>query len=281
MNKNISPTGYSVKLKQPKFVIRTLVASDSSEIKWVEFGAGKPLVVSPALGTPLASWQDAISALKDNYKVIFVFPRGGCESPMPQERNALTVERRAEDLVELLEFLQLQDYYMVAHSSGVAPVLVSLTRLTRLPSRVCLVSARYCPGPPIGAENLILRARTDVGFMRLVQTIIAGFSPPSVAEIIKENLSNFEFLETLLYSFEYSRSFRYEEPFRADVPIDFLIAENDPEDVKSSTRELVDSRVEEPWAIIDVSGVGHFFIQDDGKRAAAVIINSLAQNKHQ
>lgn len=259
----------------PMGVTREVTASDGTQIRWVEFGSGKPLVISPALGTPLASWLPAIKMLSRSFRLLFVMTRGGYEGPMPQEPAALTVERRADDLAELINSLELREFYMAAHSSGVSPAVVSLKQLNTPPAGVCLISARYVEGPPIGVEALLQRARDDAGFMKVVQSIVVGFSPPSLAAVIREHLVDFGRLEALLRAFEQSRAFSYIEPICPGIAITFVIAEHDPDDVRKTTRQIVDTHSEEPWTLVDVPMAGHFFVQDDGDSAAALITRCL------
>jgi alpha/beta superfamily hydrolase len=113
--------------------------------------------------------------------------------------------------------------------------------------------------------------------MNVVQSIVVGYSPPSVAGVMREYLRDFGRLEALLYSFEQSRAFRYVEPWCAGIAMTFVMAEHDPEDVRQSTQEIIDTHSKEPWALVDVPGAGHFFVQDDGAAAAALIARSLSQ----
>lgn len=279
MNHGIQVTSFDAAALSPKALMgttREITASDGEKIRWVELGSGRPLVVSPALGTPLASWLPALLALSTDFKLIFVLTRGGCEGPTPQDPVALTVQRRAEDLAELINSLGFREYCMVAHSSGVSPVIVSLKQLNTQPSHVCLISARYGAGQPIGAEDLLQRARKDSGFMNVVQSIVVGYSPPSAVGVIREQLRDFSRLEALLRAFELSRAFSYTDPLRTGIAMTFVIAEHDPDDVRKTTCQIVDTHSEEPWALVDVPGAGHFFVQDDGPAAAALIARSLS-----
>ncbi|WP_150148200.1 hypothetical protein [Candidatus Enterovibrio escicola] len=76
-------------------------------------------------------------------------------------------------------------------------------------------------------------------------------------------------------AFEHSRAFRYVEDISACIPITFVIAELDPDDVRNTTRRLVNANLGEPWTLVDVEKVGHFFIQSDGAAAAKLIAKSL------
>lgn len=55
---------------------KEITASDGEKIRWVEFGCGKPLVISPALGTPLASWLPALLVLSADFRIFFALTRG-------------------------------------------------------------------------------------------------------------------------------------------------------------------------------------------------------------
>ena len=278
MNQNIQfscKDELSLSLTVPIGVKKEMFASDGTKIQWIECGSGKPLVISPALGTPFISWLPAIQSLSTVFRLIFILTRGGVEGPIHQNPTALTVERRADDLTELINSLKLQEYYIAAHSSGVSPVILGLNKLKIPPIHVCLISSRYDIGPPIGAESLLQRARKNPGFTKLVQSIVVSFSPPSVAEVIREQLHDFNRMESLLYAFEESRAFNYITPIRLGITITFIIAEYDPEDVRNTTRHIINRYENEPWTLVDVAKVGHFFIQEDGAAAAALITRSL------
>lgn len=255
---------------------KEITASDGEKIRWVEFGCGRPLVVSPALGTPLASWLPALLVLSADFRIVFALTRGGCEGPTPKGLANLTVQRRGEDLAELINSLDIREYCMVAHSSGVSPAVVSLKQLNTPPSHVCLISARYGAGQPIGAEDLLQRARKDPGFMNVVQSIVVNYSPPSAAGVMRELLRDLSRLEALLHAFDLSRAFSYADPLCAGIAMTFVMAEHDPDDVRKTTRQIVDAQLGEPWTLIDVPDVGHFFVQDDGEAAAALIATRLS-----
>jgi len=255
---------------------KEITASDGEKIRWVEFGCGRPLVVSPALGTPLASWLPALLVLSANFRIIFALTRGGCEGPTPKGLANLTVQRRGEDLAELINSLDLREYCVVAHSSGVSPAVVSLKQLNTPPSHVCLISARYGAGQPIGAEDLLRRAKKEPGFMNVVQSIVVNYSPPSAAAVMRELMRDFSRLEALLRAFDLSRAFSYADPLCAGIAMTFVMAEHDPDDVRKTTRQIVDAQLGEPWTLVDVPDVGHFFVQDDGEAAAALIATRLS-----
>ncbi|WP_150148197.1 hypothetical protein [Candidatus Enterovibrio escicola] len=84
----------------------------------------------------------------------------------------------------MVNALELQNYFMVAHSSGVSPVVVSFKKLSRPPSHVCLISSRYDAGPAIDAEALLQQANENPGFLNVVRSVVLGFSPPSLSELI-------------------------------------------------------------------------------------------------
>lgn len=250
---------------------REINASDGESLRWVEFGHGTPLVVSPALGTPLTSWLPAIQTLSKDFKVLFVLTRGGCEGPAPAAANALTVERRALDLAELINHLGFEKYHLLAHSSGVSPAVVSLKHVTHAPSNICLISARYGAGPAVDAEGLLKRAQENPGFKSIVQSILIGHSPPALAGLMRDQLQDFRRVEALLRAFEHARAYTYSEPWPVGMAITFFIAENDPEDVRDTTRQIVGAHPEERWSLKDIPDAGHFFVQDDGHAAGTLI----------
>lgn len=259
---------------------KEITASDGERIRWIELGRGRPLVVSPALGTPFVSWLPALLVLSADFRIFFALTRGGCEGAVPKGLANLTVQRRGEDLAELIDWLDFKEYCLVAHSSGVSPAIVCLKKLNTLPSHVCFISARYGEGAPIRAEELLQRAKRDPGFMNVLQSIAVSYSPITAADVMRGLLRDFSRLEALLRAFDLSRAFRYSEPLCVDVEMTFVIAEHDPEDVRETTRRIVEAQCGEPWTLVDLPSVGHFFVQDDGDAAATLIATCLSSRKY-
>ena len=114
--------------------------------------------------------------------------------------------------------------------------------------------------------------------MNIVQSIVVNYSPPSAAGVMRELLRDFSRLEALLRAFDLSRAFSYTDPLCAGIAITFIMAEHDPDDVRKTTRQIVDAQLGEPWTLVDVPDVGHFFVQEDGEAAAALIATRLFRN---
>ena len=256
---------------------RKILSSDGYEISWIEFGKGIPIIISPALGTPLFSWIEAIKTLAEKHKVIFIFTRGGYEGAIPNTVSSLTVERRGLDIIELLESLNLLQYYIVAHSSGVAPVAFSLPLMKIKPLHIVFLSSRYEAGQPINAEYLIKRSKDDLGFLNIINSVIASFSPPFITKYTRDSLNEFSRLEALLIAFDYSRGFNSFENLDPNIRITFIIAEYDPDEVRISTKYIIESRKSKlsKWDLLDLKGEDHFFIQTQGTIAANLINNLL------
>jgi non-heme chloroperoxidase len=91
--------------------------SDGTEIYYTDLGEGQPVLLSH--GWPLSSdaWQVELKLLADNgYRAIAHDRRGHGRSAQPWQGNDM--ETYANDLAELVEYLDLHDLVVVGHSTG-------------------------------------------------------------------------------------------------------------------------------------------------------------------
>jgi non-heme chloroperoxidase len=94
-----------------------ITTSDGTEIYYVDWGTGKPVVLSH--GWPLSSdaWQVELKLLADNgYRAIAHDRRGHGRSSKPWNGNEM--DTYASDLAELVDALDLRDLTVIGHSTG-------------------------------------------------------------------------------------------------------------------------------------------------------------------
>jgi non-heme chloroperoxidase len=94
-----------------------ITTSDGTQIYYVDWGTGKPVVLSH--GWPLSSdaWQVELKLLADNgYRAIAHDRRGHGRSSQPWNGNDM--DTYASDLAELVDALDLRDLSVIGHSTG-------------------------------------------------------------------------------------------------------------------------------------------------------------------
>lgn len=95
----------------------TFTTKDGTEIFYKDWGSGQPILFSH--GWPLSSdaWDAQLLYFAQNgYRVIAHDRRGHGRSAQPFENN--NMDRYADDLAELIEYLDLKDVVLVGHSTG-------------------------------------------------------------------------------------------------------------------------------------------------------------------
>ena len=97
------------------------VTSDSVRLHYLEAGRGRPIVFVPGWTMPADIWEPQIRALSARYRVVALDPRSqGLSAHAP---GGHFHARRARDVRELLEHLELRDVTLVGWSLGVPELL--------------------------------------------------------------------------------------------------------------------------------------------------------------
>lgn len=90
--------------------------SDGGRLHVVERGAGAPIVLVHGVTLGVATWAPQLWSLADRHRVIAVGQRGHGRSVAGVDGYSL--ERLAQDLLEVLEVLEVGDAVLVGHSMG-------------------------------------------------------------------------------------------------------------------------------------------------------------------
>ena len=95
-------------------------------------GSGSPLVLHAGFGATLDMWRDYgyLAALRDEYELILLDPRGHGRSDKPHDPAAYTYERRVADVVAVLDAAEIDRAIFWGYSMG---------------GRVAFAAARYAP----------------------------------------------------------------------------------------------------------------------------------------
>ena len=94
--------------------------SDGGRMRYIDAGAGKPLVLIHGWATNGNAWRDNIEVLSQNHRVLAIDLRGFGDSSPPEQP---TIAQRAADVRELLGALEIDDALVIGWSLGGSIVL--------------------------------------------------------------------------------------------------------------------------------------------------------------
>lgn len=98
-----------------------ITSSDGVKLHYVEAGSGASIVLQPGWTMPANIWEPQINALSKSFRVVALDPRSQGESDRPTDGHY--PERRAQDIKEVIDKLQLAPVTLVGWSLGVIEVL--------------------------------------------------------------------------------------------------------------------------------------------------------------
>jgi non-heme chloroperoxidase len=99
----------------------TFTTSDGVKLHYLEAGKGPAIVFVPGWTMPAWIWEGQIQHFSEHYHVVALDPRSQGESEKAAEGNY--IERRAQDIHELIESRKLGPVVLVGWSLAVAEVL--------------------------------------------------------------------------------------------------------------------------------------------------------------
>lgn len=162
--------------------------SDGVRLHYLEAGSGPPIVFVPGWMNPAWIWEPQIRYFSKKYRVVALDPRSQGESEQVTEGHY--PERRAQDVKELMEHLQLPPAVLVGFSMGVGEVLSYVDQFGTGQLRgVVLVDDR------IGSENNIQELKHLLGYIRqfnlnrrqfIEQFLPIAFKQPQPEEYIEK-----------------------------------------------------------------------------------------------
>ncbi len=95
--------------------------SDGVRLHYLEAGAGPSIVLQPGWTMPAEIWEPQIRALSKRFRVVALDPRSQGKSDRPTDGHYL--ERRAQDIKEVIDRLKLAPAVLVGWSLGVTEVM--------------------------------------------------------------------------------------------------------------------------------------------------------------
>ena len=133
--------------------------SDGVRLHYLEAGSGPAIVFVPGWTNPAWIWEPQVRHFSKMYRVVALDPRSQGESEQVTEGHY--PERRAQDIRELMEHLQLPPAVLVGFSMGVGEVLSYVDQFgTEALRGVVLVDGR------IGSEVNIQKLNEFFGFVK-------------------------------------------------------------------------------------------------------------------
>ena len=90
--------------------------SDGVTLRYLERGAGEPLVIVPGWSCTAATWRHQLDGLADRFRVIALDMRGHGRSDKPS--HGYRIARLSADLRDAMDALDLTDVTLMGHSLG-------------------------------------------------------------------------------------------------------------------------------------------------------------------
>jgi pimeloyl-ACP methyl ester carboxylesterase len=114
-----------------QLVHHQIPVSDGGTIHAVEAGSGPPIVLIHGVTLSVITWARQLAGLADNHRVIAIDQRG--HGPSTAGSDGYTLDRLAEDVVEVLYELDVEGAVLVGHSLG---GMVTMTAAINSPDRL-------------------------------------------------------------------------------------------------------------------------------------------------
>lgn len=132
---------------------REVRTNDGVTLRYIEAGAGRPLVMIPGWSQTAAEFRENIPALAEVSRVIAVDMRGHGESDKPA--HGYRISRLAADLHDLLTALELRDVVLLGHSMGssIAWCYLETYGAARIGGLVVVDQAPMCVAKPGWTEE--------------------------------------------------------------------------------------------------------------------------------
>jgi hypothetical protein len=96
------------------------------------------LVLIPGFGSLPSAWDKLLLRMKDDYRIYIIESREKNTSDLKKKPD-LTFNRFSKDIAEVIEYLMLDEYFMVASSMGAAYILRALSLKLMKPTYTFLV----------------------------------------------------------------------------------------------------------------------------------------------
>ncbi len=115
----------------PDTIHHKIIMDDGGEIHVVELGSGPPIILLHGVILSVATWPYQLKELSKSHRVIALDQRGHGRSRPGIE--GITLERLAQDLIEVMDALGVKKSVVVGHSMG---GMVTMTAVTKYPREI-------------------------------------------------------------------------------------------------------------------------------------------------
>ena len=116
---------------------------DGARIYYESRGQGRPLIFCYGIGCLFNHWSPQIRHFSKKTKTIVFDYRGHHKSPIPKDKDSLTIEALARDLICLCEHLGIESADFVGHSFGVQVLIKAYSKRPELFRTMSFVNGLY------------------------------------------------------------------------------------------------------------------------------------------
>jgi microsomal epoxide hydrolase len=265
-------TGTSERHLQSQF----FTTSDDVRLHYLEAGNGPAIVLIPGWTMPAEIWEPQLRGLADEFRVIALDPRS--QGASDKATDGHYPERRAQDIYELLQHLQLEHVVLVGWSLGVPEVLTyTQGHGTKALRAVVLVDGFIGADPDPSAPNplvpsLLAMQRDREGYTKaFVRGMYRKPQPETylnwIAEASLRTPTNTAF--TLLANLMLTEGDWRPNLQRVDRPVLYVVTPS-----LQSQAEMVRALL--PEARVEVFEAGHALFVDEAERFNALLRDFFA-----
>jgi pimeloyl-ACP methyl ester carboxylesterase len=254
------------------------ISQDGSVICWTELGRGFPLVICSPAAIPYSYWMSMLELIEQEFRCIFLHPRGIWEGWLPDNIHAVTVDHHARDLAAVVRACSLDLYGIVGHCAGVTTTVAAFKYLTQRPKRVALCSTRFGRGTPIdGLDRVADRVLTDARFRRQYTQVVSAYAPAALRNRLEVELACPKKLASHLFYVQSTREYLFEELWPDDVSAVLAWARDDFDVLRESTKRYAHKLGKRCVWSTELEG-GHCVLQEDkiiGSRLLREVFNEF------
>ena len=116
---------------------------DSAEIYYESRGEGPPLIFCYGIGCLFNHWSPQIKHFAKTHQTFMFDYRGHHKTEVPENKENLTIESLAKDLIALCEYHNIEKADFVGHSFGVQVLLQAYQMKPNLFSKLVFVNGLY------------------------------------------------------------------------------------------------------------------------------------------
>jgi non-heme chloroperoxidase len=203
-------------------------ATDGTRLHYIESGTGSTIVFVPGWTMPAEIWAPQIRYFSSRYRVVAFDPRGQGQSQIAID--GYVVERRAEDIRELIEQLGSEPVVLVGWSLGVLESLAysKFSGPERLRGLVLVDNSIGEEPPPVSDPTFLKRLRNNrrVVTEGFVRNMFRTPQPePYIEKMTRSALQMPTSAAVSLLSYPFPREFWKRAAYEIDRPVLYVVTE--------------------------------------------------------